>query len=256
MSGGFEQIQSQMNTFWKKLSDIELEKKQNTINHVRHTEKRIPNMVAGSNSVTKEDQNIQSSSDTSSSGIYVPKSAPVKNQPIPAPRIVKQFSMMKRSKPLDVKSHEKIISPMKKATIVKPIVTELEESSSEETSSSDGTVEIVKAPVKVTPIKNKEIPIKYPRTPKKDIVVEKENVVYIESEEEQEEEDLIKPATSASIKNQVSKWNREIEELVNSRLREIGISPYWKGIPEKSYQQAMRVMKHQTDLAKRVSINF
>lgn len=44
----------------------------------------------------------------------------------------------------------------------------------------------------------------------------------------------------------------EVEKILQTRLREIGISPSWKGLPKRSFKQAMIIVKHQAALAQKV----
>lgn len=48
----------------------------------------------------------------------------------------------------------------------------------------------------------------------------------------------------------------EVKNVVNSRLRDIGVNPDWKGIPQKSYERAMDIINHQAQLTKKVATCF
>ncbi|GJQ85625.1 hypothetical protein Trydic_g20175 [Trypoxylus dichotomus] len=278
LSGGFEKIQTQMDTFWRKLSDLELEKKQNNNTNGSHNQldkKMIPSTLIE----TKPIQNLDLSSDNSNTSLE--EVAPLKAKPIPAPRIIKTAPIVNQSESIEIKPHMKIVSPIKKTSIVRPKMEEMLQvtSSDEESSSSDDTIEIVKPPVNVTAAKRiskiehtkkkddrpKTIPV-YPKSYKN------EPEILLQSESEEDTEIVppqTKPSTSTlgrrsvtslkeSIKDKkiIKGLNKEILKMVNLRLREIGISSHWKGIPEKSYQQAMRVVNHQTELSKRRLPNY
>ncbi|XP_019869788.2 cilium assembly protein DZIP1L isoform X3 [Aethina tumida] len=48
----------------------------------------------------------------------------------------------------------------------------------------------------------------------------------------------------------------EVKNVVNSRLRDIGVNPDWKGIPQKSYERAMDIINHQAQLTKKSFSDF
>lgn len=53
-----------------------------------------------------------------------------------------------------------------------------------------------------------------------------------------------------------SKLHSEIKELVEKRLKEIGISPDWPGLPQRSFYQALSVVNHQAELTRKVFFMF
>ncbi|KRT82803.1 hypothetical protein AMK59_3126 [Oryctes borbonicus] len=257
-----------MDSFWKKLSDLELEKKQNN-NYANNNNARAVLLS------TKPLENLYLSSNGSASNISLEEVAAMKTIPVPVPRILNQ------NKAKEIKPQVKMITPIRKATVVKPKIeqTMIETSSEEESSSSDDTVEIIKPPIRVTPVKRltktellktkhekPKIAVKYIKAPKEELDIS------LESESEEDIRIMTpqnKPSTSTlgqrsvtslkqTMKDQsvIKGLNKEILKMVNLRLREIGISPHWKGIPEKSYQQATRVVNHQTELSKRKFPNY
>ncbi|KAI4464698.1 zinc finger protein dzip1 [Holotrichia oblita] len=274
LSGGFEQIQSQMDSFWKKISDMEIAKKQNSITS-NHSNQKISTTIKGS-------QNKCVSSDNSEISSSEEKLPSVKSKPIPAPRItsVKKIVTVKQNQSKETKLQEIITQPARKTTIVKPRVQEQpqETSSEEESVSSDDTIEIVKPSVMVRNMKSDDVKVKetksksvpnYPKMYRRDLAES-----FSESESADDNDNVsdrpeIKPSTSTlgqrsltslkqSIKDDdvIKGLNREIQDMINSRLREIGISPNWKGIPDKSYQQAIKVVKHQSELSKKKYPNY
>ncbi|XP_065164851.1 cilium assembly protein DZIP1L [Atheta coriaria] len=49
---------------------------------------------------------------------------------------------------------------------------------------------------------------------------------------------------------------RHVEESVSQKLKEIGVSPHWKCLPEKSYNKAMEIVEHQANLSKKTIHDF
>lgn len=46
----------------------------------------------------------------------------------------------------------------------------------------------------------------------------------------------------------------EVEKVIQTRLQEIGVSSGWKGLPKRSFQQAMTIVNHQASLTQKVCI--
>lgn len=57
---------------------------------------------------------------------------------------------------------------------------------------------------------------------------------------------------AAASEEVFDKLREEVEILVHRRLKEIGVSPDWKGLPQRSFTQALAVVNHQAELSKKV----
>ncbi|KAJ8935071.1 hypothetical protein NQ314_013016 [Rhamnusium bicolor] len=54
----------------------------------------------------------------------------------------------------------------------------------------------------------------------------------------------------------IARLREEISNIINNKLQEIGISPSWKGIPQKTYDKAMEIVNHQANLTKKGRYNI
>ncbi|KAJ8916183.1 hypothetical protein NQ315_016322 [Exocentrus adspersus] len=59
---------------------------------------------------------------------------------------------------------------------------------------------------------------------------------------------LKKAAQSQQV---TEKLYKEITNVINNRLQDIGISPNWKGVPQKTFEKAMKIVQHQAELVKK-----
>lgn len=60
----------------------------------------------------------------------------------------------------------------------------------------------------------------------------------------------VKKATQS--KEVMGKLREEINNIINNRLQDIGISPNWKGIPQKTFEKALEIVRHQANITKKV----
>lgn len=57
----------------------------------------------------------------------------------------------------------------------------------------------------------------------------------------------------ASLEESVAKGlYKEIEDVLGIRLKNLGVSPDWPSLPQRSYQKAIKIVKHQSSLASKV----
>ncbi|KAJ8951822.1 hypothetical protein NQ318_019796 [Aromia moschata] len=66
------------------------------------------------------------------------------------------------------------------------------------------------------------------------------------------------PRRKGSAKSQESldKYREEIADVVNGRLQEMGVSPNWRGIPRKTFDRALAIVRHQANLSKKMYPNY
>ncbi|XP_018561298.1 zinc finger protein DZIP1 [Anoplophora glabripennis] len=56
---------------------------------------------------------------------------------------------------------------------------------------------------------------------------------------------------AAQSKEVTEKLREEINNIINNRLQDIGISPNWNGIPQKTFEKAMEIVRHQANITKK-----
>ncbi|XP_023029057.2 DAZ interacting zinc finger protein 1 [Leptinotarsa decemlineata] len=86
--------------------------------------------------------------------------------------------------------------------------------------------------------------------------VEKSNVTVEKPKHVEKHPVDVKKTIPVDNKQMVEKLRQKMNDILYSRLQEMGISPNWKGIPKKTFQRALEIVEHQASLSKKFLPNY
>lgn len=235
MTGSFEKIENQVQSFCNKISEMEKEKLQKT-------------------ETTNNDDVKINKSDTSSENLHVsPKTV------VPKPRkkiiqIKEAFTSSPIQKP-NTHNHRNKMNVKSAETITKTTISILPKNIS---------VQSMPLPKKGTENKSKN------KESDSDSSLESST----DSSDSEEDEDIkyvakTKPSTSTLGNRSISSLKEaaflpevmeglqnELEAMLNNRLEQLGVSPEWKTLPTRSYERVMSIVSHQANLVKKNISNY
>lgn len=194
VSTSLEKIESQMQSFWKKLNEIEISNRKNDQNECSIL--KPPEVKPRSKFTLKNETNSRQIE------VSLPKE-PIQNAETPLPEYSNEEILQKST------SNDNLLKKNSEEESISLMSSEIETTPSAEVSSI--------IPPKTETIKKGNF--------------NPNNVI---------DEDLLKH------------FKKEVEKIIIERLQNLGVAPDWKGLPLKSFQKALEIVNHQSNLMKKV----
>ncbi|EFA03365.1 cilium assembly protein DZIP1L [Tribolium castaneum] len=231
VASSLQKIEDQMQSFWNKLNEMEMYRcrdmedkpKPSAKPRSKYSDKHLIETRQRNESSQQRDKK-QAKSVSLEEDNEITDASP-QSQETPKASPIKVMRAQPQIKVPKVKT-EKIESGIN-LTEIDDDTTTSETLASEEKISDSPQEKVIKPPLKPQPV-----PRKRPKT-SKDIV--SSNII---------DDELLQH------------FKLEIENILKARLQDMGVSPDWKGLPNRSFQRALEIVNHQANLVKKTCPNF